>query len=147
MTQDAGINISYRIGDVEYNVERKPGASLVSKQQICKGEFFNAHGPAVTRTDEQTGVVIFEYWRGFGHGVGYVMRRADTGAVERDTRAFGLRLRASILMAMTGYGLNRLEEILPPTPHLRREFIGRLLDLLHSFMCSSKSTTRFFPLA
>jgi hypothetical protein len=147
MTQDSGINISYRISDVEYNVERKLGASIVSKQQICNGEFYNAHGPAVTRTDEQTGIVVFEYWRGFGRGVGYVMRNANTGAVERDTRALGLRLRSSIFMAMTGYGLKRLEEAFLPIPHLRREFIGQLADLLQSFMSSSKSATRLFPMA
>lgn len=147
MTQDSGINISYRIGDVEYNVERKPGASIVSKQQICNGEFYNPHGPAVTRTNEQTGIVVFEYWRGFGRGVGYVMRNADTGVVERDTRALGLRLRASIFMAIAGYGLKKLEEAFLPIPNLRRDYINRLADLLQFFMSSSKSTTRLFPMA
>lgn len=141
MVQDHGLNISYRIGDVEYNVERKPGSSIISKQRVRDGAFYNPHGPAATRVDEQTGIIVFEYWRGCGRGVGYVMRHADTGAIERDTRPYALRLRAGALMALTGHGLARLTEVLMPPPSTREEVAG----LFRNFLSSNNSTTHLFP--
>lgn len=145
MAQDQGLNVAYRIGDIEYNVERKPGATIVSMQQARDGVFHNPHGPAATRIDEQTGIVVFEYWCGVGRGVGYVMRNADTGMVERDTRPYALRVRAGILMALTGRGYGRLTEALLPAPHLRQELIAHMLRLMQRFISSNKSTTHLFP--
>ncbi len=145
MVQDHGLNISYCVGGIEYNVERKPGASIVSKQRICNGAFYNPHGPAVTRVDVESGVVVFEYWRGCGRGVGYVMRDALTGMIERDTRPYALRLRAGLLMVLTGYGIARLTEVLWPPAHMRREIAEHIGELLRLFLSSSHSTTRLLP--
>ena len=64
MTTDIQMNVSYRLGDIECNVARKSNSSVVCLQHIKQCAFYNPHGPAVWRYDEQSGIIVFEYWRG-----------------------------------------------------------------------------------